>query len=223
MIWLAPPATAPAGSCVDCPPDAILEDEPNCGLNDDGVPDDFVNGGCNGAAPLFTPIALGQTVCGTTAVDTVTGARDTDWYELVLTEETHVIWIVTAEHGVLTGIVDNGGVPDCAEVSCFVVYGERAPCWPGPVSAVLPPGTWWFYTAPLFQDESACDSGYTATAVIRVPADLNADGDVNQVDFWWLLDAWGPCPKTGLCTADLDDDDDVGVTDFLILLALWPD
>jgi hypothetical protein len=223
LIWLAPPATAPAGSCADCPPDGIPENEPNCGLNDDGAPDDFVNGGCNGVAPLFTPIELGRTVCGTTAVDTVTGARDTDWYELVLTQETDVIWIVTAEHRVLSGIVDNGGVPDCAAASCFVAYGQWGLCRPGPVSAVLPPGTWWFYVAPFFQDESDCDFSYLATAVIRLPADLNADGDINVIDFWWLRDTWGSCPDTGPCTADLDGDGVVGAADFLHLLALWPD
>ena len=139
----------------------------------------------------------------------------------MLTEETHVIWIVTAEYRTLKGIVDNGGVPDCTEVSCFVAYEEWGACWPEPVSAVLPPGTWWFYIAPFFQDESDCVPAYKATVVVRAPADLDADGIVGHDDFEILLDDWGPCPEAGPCLPDIDGDGSVGVTDFLILLASW--
>jgi hypothetical protein len=220
LIWLtvAVPAAISGAQCVECPPDATLENEPNCGLNDAGVPDDYVNGGCNFPEPRFTQIEVGQTICGTTAVDTITGARDTDWYELVLTEETDVAWVVTAEYRTLIGIVDNGGVPDCAEASCFLTYGEWGDCWPAGVGAVLPPGTWWLYVAPFFQDEAACEFGYTVTAREWVRADFNWDGIVGHTDFAILMNRWGHCPD---CPTDLDGDGHVGVTDFLILLAAW--
>jgi len=211
-------AAAASAQCVDCPPDATLEDEPNCGLNDAGVPDDFVNGGCNSPEPRFISIVLEETVCGLTAMNTDTGARDTDWYELVLTEETHVIWRVVPENRVFIGIVDNGGVPDCAEASCFLTRAEGGLCFPQIATAVLPPGTWWLYVAPFFQDEAACEFAYTATALVRVPADFNLDGIVGHTDFSFLMGTWGPCPG---CPTDLDSDGMVGVTDFLILLASW--
>jgi len=122
---------------------------------------------------------------------------------------------------VLLGIVENGGVPDCAGASCFVTWTESSACCAAAVSAVLPPGNWWLYVAAFFQDESACVSDYTAGAIVRAPADLNADGIVGHDDFWMLLDAWGPCPAPDPCPADLDGDGLVGVTDFLVLLASW--
>jgi hypothetical protein len=218
VIWHAAAAPVPGVPYVECPPDATLEDEPNCGLNDAGVPDDYVNGGCNGSEARFTSIVMGETVCGTTAVNTDTGARDTDWYELVLAEETHVMWVVRAEARMLSGIVDNAGVPDCAGADCFVAYEEASQCVTAHASAVLPPGTWWLYIAPFFQDEADCEFGYTATALVRVPADVNLDGVVDHIDFAILMGTWGPCPD---CPTDLDDDGLVGVTDFLILLASW--
>ena len=83
---------------------------------------------------------------------------------------------------------------------------------------MLPPGTWWLYVAPFFQDEAACEFGYRATAVVWAPADFNADGIVDHADFAMLMDTWGPCAG---CPTDLDGDGMVGVTDFLILLASW--
>jgi hypothetical protein len=209
-------------ACADCRPDATPEGEPNCGLDEEGLPDDFVNGGCNIPEPLFTPVNLGETVCGTTAADPVTGARDTDWYELVLAEETFVTWLVAAEFRSLIGIVDNGGVPDCSDVSCFIAYTEAAGCQDAVVSARLAPGTWWLYVAPFFQDEGACEFAYTASVVARAPADLDADGEVGMIDFVILLGAWGPCPELpAACLADLDSDGAVGITDVLGLLAAW--
>jgi hypothetical protein len=221
VILLAVAAPIAGAQCVECPPDATLEDEPNCGLNDAGVPDDYVNGGCNSPEPRFTPIELGQTICGTTAVNTDTGARDTDWYELVLTGETRYLWIVTGEYRMLSGIVNNAGVPDCAEAHCFHIFKERDACEEARYAAVYQPGTYWLYVAPFFQDEAACEFGYTITVTEVAPADFNFDGIVGHIDFEWMMIAWGPCPTDIPCFADLDGDGMVGVTDFLILLAAW--
>ncbi len=58
-----------------------------------------------------------------------------------------------------------------------------------------------------------------------LPADLDGDGAVQQLDLLALLSAWGPCPGTpdpvGACAADLDGDEQVGVMDFLIMLTIW--
>jgi hypothetical protein len=211
-----------SSSCADCGPGATLEDEPNCGLDEQGLPDDYVNGGCNMPQPVFLPISLGETVCGTTAANPATGARDTDWYELVLSKESFVTWLVSSEFRMLVGIVDNGGFPDCAGASCFVAYTEAAGCQDALVSALLGPGTWWVYVAPFFQDEGDCEFAYTASVVARAPADLDGDGEVAMSDFVILLGAWGTCPEPpAACLADLDGDGAVGITDVLDLLAAW--
>jgi hypothetical protein len=85
-----------------------------------------------------------------------------------------VTWVVSAEFRTLIGIVDNGGVPDCAEARCFLAFAQAAACWEKPLSRRLPPGTWWFYVAPFFQDEGTCEFGYTVTVTAPSPADLNA-------------------------------------------------
>ena len=208
--------------CADCPDGATQEGEPNCGLGDDGLPDDFVNGGCNSAEPVFSPIAASETVCGVTASNPETGARDTDWYEFELTETRIVTWLVSAEFRTLIGLVDNGGTGDCADVTCFVSSTETAPCQDNYVSALLGPGTWWVYVAPFFQDDGDCEFPYTATLFTLRPADLNGDGVVDQDDLTILLAFWGPCPDPPTtCPPDLDFDGVVGVSDLLNLLANW--
>ncbi len=98
-------ATPPvAGHCPECGPTGISENEPNCGLDEAGGYDDFVNGGCGGFEPLFTPIAIGQTMCGTVAMNTLTGVRDTDWFELVLTQQIDLVWNFSAEFQAQIGV-----------------------------------------------------------------------------------------------------------------------
>ena len=214
--------TVTSSNCGNCDPDGASEDEPNCGLGEDGQPDDFINAGCNASAPVFSPIKGGQTVCGTTASNSATGTRDTDWYELVLAEESVVSWLVTAEARLLIGIVDNGGVPDCEGVLCFIDFTEVAACQAGRVSARLGPGTWWLYVAPFFQDEGQCTSAYTARVDVRAAADLDGDGVVGPLDLSIVVDSWGPCPPPPRqCSADIDTDGSVGVPDLLILLRQW--
>jgi len=210
-----------SGQCPECGPDAIIEDEPNCGLDAVGGYDDFVNGGCYAVEPRFISIELGQTLCGTAAMNTTTGVRDTDWYELVLTEETEIVWLFSAEFRSLTGIVDNAGVPDCAAAHCFVTYAEVDDCHPLWHNALLPAGTWWFYVAPVFEDEVACEFQYTSKVVVRPLSDVNGDGVVNIDDLQYLIAAWGPV-KPWNTSADLDGDGTVGILDLLLLLEYWP-
>ena len=73
-----------AGACdVTCPGGATDENEPDC-----GDPVDTVNGGCNSDPAVFSSINCGETVCGTSFFDGT--YRDTDWYELVLTQDMDV-------------------------------------------------------------------------------------------------------------------------------------
>ncbi len=141
---------------VECAPGDLLENEPDC-----GGPPDTVDGGCNSVPPVFLPIACGQRYCGTYRAGG--GSRDTDWYELVLTQSSSVTWCVHAEAEVLAGILENNGVPNCAGVSTFRAFALGARCADTCVSAVLPAGTWWlFVAAQNFQDAIPCGAAYQA-------------------------------------------------------------
>lgn len=211
-----------SSDCGACTDGATQEGESNCGLGENGLPHDFVNGGCNSQVPVFMSMTDGETICGSTASNPFTGARDTDWYQLVLTERRIVTWLVNAEFRTQFGIVDNSGVADCEAVSCFLKFTESAACQASHVSAMLDQGTWWFFVAPFFQDEGACESDYTATIITILPADLNGDGTVNTSDLLILLGSWGPCPdQPNLCAPDLDGDGEVDVNDLAILLNSW--
>lgn len=210
-----------SGNCPECPPNGVSEDEPNCGLDGAGGYDDFVNGGCGGFEQLFTPIQIGQTMCGTVAMNTVTGVRDTDWFEFVLTEQTELVLHFSAEFKGQVGVVDNGGIPDCNDVICFLGSIEEYPCIPVSFEMTLDPGTWWIQVAPVFDDEIVCDLRYTLRIVPQSSvADINGDGVVDGTDLKVLIHFW----EIGqyYSPADLNFDGMIGIVDLLLLLELWP-
>ncbi len=154
------PDTGWRTACVACPPEAIDEGEPDC--HEDYV--DVTNGGCNSDPPVFSPIACGQTICGTAGTYLSGGEtyRDTDWFEVTLDELTLVTWSVTADFPVVAGIVDNGGVADCNDVSAFLVYDSAGTCQEAAVTYALPPGTWWLWVGPEPYADVPCGSSYVA-------------------------------------------------------------
>jgi len=148
------------GPCeVDCPPGGTPENELNCGL-----PTDTVNGGCNSTPPVFSPIACGQTYCGTAAFDDVIGFRDTDWYQVTFATDTEFTWTVEAEFEVLMGMVETSplGTPDCATATALDPFAIGQPCQTVSVTRCVPPGTYWFFVAPTFTVPVACGAEYTA-------------------------------------------------------------
>ncbi|MHC5075420.1 MAG: S8 family peptidase [Planctomycetota bacterium] len=143
---------------LDCPVDANDEQEA-CG--------DDTNGGCNMDIPVFEPINCGDTVCGT-AWD-ANDSRDTDWYEVVTTEETQLTWTVEAEFDVTIGLVESNslGSGDCNDITGRVepnTVGGK--CEQVSVTTTcLPAGTYWLFVAYEDFFDFPCDSNsdYVAT------------------------------------------------------------
>jgi hypothetical protein len=150
------------GECyVPCPPGATNENEPDCGL-----PVDTVNGGCNSDPPVFSSISCYETVCGTAAWDGTT--RDTDWYEIVITEQTEYTWTVEAEFPVHIGLAETipAGSGDCEDhTGSLNPYAYAGECEEVSITTdCLTPGTYWFFVAPDFSGPAfACGKQYVAT------------------------------------------------------------
>ncbi len=141
--------------CVTCPGGATAEGEAWC-----SVPD-TVNGGCDSSPAVFGAIACGQTICGTAWADG--GARDSDWYELVLVDAQEVTMTVTAEVSVLFGIAQTvpAGSGNCGDVTGLISpFGFAAACLgPQGVTTVLQPGTHWIEVQPQALSGAECATG----------------------------------------------------------------
>ncbi|MBU0618155.1 MAG: hypothetical protein KKI02_10595 [Planctomycetes bacterium] len=142
--------------CGECPEGGIPEAEP-CGED--------TNGGCNMPVPVFEPIACGTTVCGTGWFDG--GTRDTDWYELVLTESATITLSLQAEFDALFGKIGQyvPGVPGCANTTGYVdPYALPLACeWATVSTTCLPAGTYYIFVAPQFTNIETCPANYVLT------------------------------------------------------------
>lgn len=145
-------ATAcPTPCVVECPGGGIPEGE-TC-------PED-INGGCNITPPALSPIACGQTVCGTVWADVST--RDTDWYEIVLTTPTLVTMTFEAEFYGIAGFIvfpvgiDGSNPNACDYVSSIDPYTLVDSCVVGQTSKCLPAGTWWLFVSAADWYDIAC-------------------------------------------------------------------
>lgn len=52
-------------------------------------------------------------------------------------------------------------------------------------------------------------------------ADITADGHINVDDLIAVINAWGPCPGSGICAADVDENHIVNVDDLLAVINQW--
>lgn len=195
---------APACELI-CPAGALQEGE-ICGQE--------INAGCNAQNPhdpenpAFTAMACGDTFCGTAFAG---GSRDTDWYEVTLTEQTQLDWTVTSQMPVSVIIVAG----DCDSSFGLLAESFASACRPNTASACVEPGTYYLFVSPAIEERSlragapcpACD------------ADFNGDGVVGPFDLAFLLGAWGPCD--GECLADFNEDGVVGPFDLAFLLGAW--
>ncbi|MBK9126677.1 MAG: hypothetical protein IPM13_02615 [Phycisphaerales bacterium] len=140
-----------------CPPGAYREQEP-CGAD--------TNGGCNMPTPTFEPIACGQTVCGTAWFDGST--RDTDWYQITLTEPATLTIELRAEFAALSGLIEQ----ICyGQAGCDNITGSINPaifpgeCQNGSTTTIcLQPGVYYIFVGPQFTNIEPCPADY----VLRV-------------------------------------------------------
>ncbi len=123
---------------VECLPCATDEGEPDI-LDDE---EDIVNGGCNSNPTVFSPITLGEVYCGRGNIYNYFGStyRDTDWYEIVLTQTTDLYWTVVAEFPIYVVIL-NGSCP----LGSDIVSGTGNGCEEVQVHANLPAGTYYLF------------------------------------------------------------------------------
>ena len=125
---------------VTCPPGAAVESE-SCGAD--------VNGGCASGPSAFSPINLGDSVCGT--VWATGGTRDMDWYRVYVpdplgTGDVQLTWTVASEFPAALSIATD----DCGGGQVLATgYGrdcqaiQVSACVPGDANYVLSvsPGT----------------------------------------------------------------------------------
>ncbi len=131
---------------LEMPAGAIAEGEP-C-IENEG--DDVTNGGCNMDEPLFTTINCGDVIWGSSSTYLVgtSKRRDTDWYQLEITEPKTVTFSVTAEFPSVAGIIEQTvpGVAGCENITGSIFPAATAdPCEEASVTATLIPGTYYFF------------------------------------------------------------------------------
>lgn len=160
-----------------CPAGGIAEAEPVCG---DGY-EDVTNGGCNSVPPVFTSLDCndeGITVCGEYGNYVFDGLsyRDTDWYQVVLTDPTVLEACVCGAAGTQLAIVDGTNGCDAFSIACgsvFAAPNEGVCC-----SVGLNPGTYWIFVAtdgfsgvPCGTDYRLTVTGFNCPPVSATPAD----------------------------------------------------
>jgi hypothetical protein len=130
-----------------CDPGSTLEGE-HCAAD--------TNGGCNGVPPVFGSISCGEVVCGITWADG--NFRDTDWFEITLFQQTTIDLGICTEIPMVLGIVDTGGIPDCALASQLNPFIQVPGCLCATFTISLPAGTWWVFAAPQAFTGYPCDA-----------------------------------------------------------------
>ncbi len=138
---------------VECPASSIPEGEPDCGP---GYYDNF-NAGCNEDPINFSPISIGQTICGTTGyyVRNDTTMRDTDWYLLNLPTRGMFTYTGCGEFPLAIYVIKPG--PAGYECDSLRITNTSlvAACDTALIEVPLLAGTYWLW--------ASVQSGFTAT------------------------------------------------------------
>lgn len=135
---------------VECPPEAIAENEA-CGQSN--------NDGCFYEPANFDPISPGDVICGTLWADwfsTLDVNFDSDWFEYETTEPTTLVWKVTAEFPFEIYIMDESLGCDGESLA----FAEAEACEEVMIYAEVPPGKYWLLVMPhILLDYLACGGG----------------------------------------------------------------
>jgi hypothetical protein len=145
---------------IPCPPGSIPENEP-CG--------DDVNGGCNMGTPAYTSMNDGDVICGNLWAED--GIRDTDWFEVILTNPANIRFTVNTEGPTVFGFVGQyqPGVPGCDNTTMFLTNWKTLyPCTEDFVENILlPAGTYYLMVAPNDYENFPCP-GFDYIATLEI-------------------------------------------------------
>lgn len=147
----------PMLECVECPPHATPEGEPDCYEDYD----DHTNGGCGSIPPVFGEVSCGETICGTSGNFLYNGGqnKDTDWFDFYLTDDREVTITAMAEFDVMVFIL---GPAWCDDFE--VIYYEFIPaCEEFSFMINLAAGDYWIWIAPESWEGVPCGSLYYFT------------------------------------------------------------
>jgi len=147
---------------VECPAGALIEDEPWC--EDDW--EDIWNGGCNSTPPVFETInpAGGDTItlCGTGGTYSYFGSsyRDTDWFEITVTENNTLNYCVTSEFPTNIYLID--GNFGCGTIT-ILASASAIPCVEACLTWSVAPGVYWLWVGASQFSGIPCGSDYVIT------------------------------------------------------------
>ena len=156
LVDVVPPPPE-CSACLIC---SIPEGEPD--IPDYG-PD--LNSGCNSFPVVTTPIELNQVICGRANTYYNYGDfRDTDWYEITLTEAGTLYWSGYAMFSLQLYILNS----DCNNLTQYA-GGTTSECSPVSISADLPAGTYYLWAGPSFFTGLPVAQNYTVMATFNAP------------------------------------------------------
>jgi hypothetical protein len=141
---------------VECPPDAVMEGEPDCY---DGY-DDQYNSGCGGVSPVFTPLVCGMTLCGTSGTFLFENSqtRDSDWYQFEVLEATPVTISIFSEFPA-TILLINAASGNCSDYE-ILDFASAEICVETTLQRSLPAGLYWVWVAPVEFTGVDCGAEY---------------------------------------------------------------
>ena len=174
---------------VICDVAAIPEGEPLCGP----TYIDNYNGGCNSTPYIFQTVMCPSDpviYCGESGNydNGYTYSRDTDWFEIILTETKTITATVEAEFNVLMFLLDGNPTPGpdpCLDADVIITSITSTPCNPVSLSWTFAPGTYWVWVGPSgFYDGIPCGAEYELTIEGYCPTtatESSSWGEVKQL------------------------------------------
>jgi hypothetical protein len=165
-----------------------------------------LNGGCNSQPEAYEPITCGASISGTLWADG--GNRDTDWFELVVTENTTITVDFAGGLPFNAILVDN-----CTDLTTLASEAITA-CGSNTLTYAAVPGTYLLVLVPTAFESYPCGSGsanqYDAT-ITFCEQTTPLDPCLTSADTWTDLNLAGgaPCNDGNGCTPT-----DAGFTTF---------